>query len=243
MNALDMETGNNRRQRQLFSYSPSAELKISLPAPPGCLQYFTTKTGVIQSFNFGQYLNNLDYAICIERLSNTCRVTFTSANGDWSIARSDGLNYQLSAQGDAQCANDYLLIPGGSRTGAGRTFDRYCGGSLNYRENRDFSAPIVTKANGPIVLRFHSGSRNGIESRAGFRLRFEQNDDACNNDVNDPYLDLDVNEMSEFAGPGTLPASINSMIANSPFPNRFSPNYPVTAVQRSRLNAKRMKMR
>lgn len=240
---MDMSTAINRHSRQLFNYSPSAELKISLPAPPGCLQYFTTKTGVIQSFNFGHYLNNLDYAICIERLSNTCRVTFNSANGDWSISRSDGLNYQLSAVGDAQCANDYLLIPGASKTGNGRTFDRFCGGSLNYRDNRDYSSPLISKANGPIVLRFHSGTRSGPDNRAGFRVRYEQNDDYCNSDQTnlDPFLDSDrVNEMSEFASTGTLPASINSMTANNLFPNRFeSSNYPL---QTSRINAKRMKV-
>lgn len=233
------EAEANRRPRQLFAYSPQAELKVSLPAPPGCLQYFTSKTGVIQSFNFGQYLSNLDYAICIERQSNTCRVTFTTANGDWSIARSDGVNNQLSALGDAQCAADYLMIPAASRTGHGRTFDRFCGGALNYRENRDFSAPITTRANGPIVLRFHSGPRSSMDNRAGFRLRFEQSDIGCQSDQNEGYVDSEVNEMNDMNA--AMAGPMGSMPANNQYPTRFSPNYPV-AVQKSRVNAKRMKM-
>lgn len=44
-----------------------------LRAPAGCLQYFTEPTGVIQSFNLnsqnGPYLGNMNYAICIRRLT------------------------------------------------------------------------------------------------------------------------------------------------------------------------------
>lgn len=241
----------NRQQRQLFGFGPQAELKVSLPAPPGCLQYFTTKTGVIQSFNFGQYLNNLDYAICIERLSETCRVSFTTAPGDWSIARTDGVNNQLSAMGDAQCAFDYLMIPAASRTGFGRTYDRFCGGALNYRENRDTSAPIVTRANGPIVLRFRTSQRTGLENRAGFRLRYEQSDVGCQLDQVDGFIDSELDDLGGVDGGLINPVSasvtgsigpMGSMASNSyPSSGSYPQNYPIPG-QKSRANAKRMKL-
>lgn len=56
-----------------------AELQVTIPAPPGCLQYFTAHNGVIESFNYGHYLNNLDYAICIERHASTVIVFVSSA--------------------------------------------------------------------------------------------------------------------------------------------------------------------
>lgn len=61
-----------RAKRSMFSpFTPRAELKVSVTAPTGCLQYFTEPSGIVESFNFGEYLNNMDYAICIERQPNT----------------------------------------------------------------------------------------------------------------------------------------------------------------------------
>uniref|UniRef100_T1K811 CUB domain-containing protein n=1 Tax=Tetranychus urticae TaxID=32264 RepID=T1K811_TETUR len=209
-----------------------------IQSPPGCLQYFTTSSGVIESFNFGQYLNNLDYAICIERMSNTCRVSFSSAPGDWSITRSDGVNQHMSGVGDNQCSTDYLLIPGASRTGDGRTFDRYCGGVLNYMEGRENTAPLVTKAYGPIVLRFHSGtgrtfnSIDDFESKSGFRLRFEQSDVNC---LSSETLN---NEFTDYTNGGII-TGINANVqpGNSNGAYFGASNYPITS-QKSRQNVR-----
>jgi len=150
----------------------------SLPAPMGCLQYFTAAAGTVESFNFGSYLNNLDYAICIERQPSTCKVTFTASDFLWSID-SALTDKTRSAVGDNECPADYLMIPGGSQTGDGQTFDRYCGGKLHYLTDQLLEAPVVSKANGPIVLRFHSDSTQDTSVDDGFRLRYEQSSTEC----------------------------------------------------------------
>lgn len=147
-------------------------------APTGCLQYFTQASGIIESFNFGQYLNNMDYSICIQRQPDTCRLVFTSSDYDWSL-NGVGVSGAQSGVGDQDCARDYLMIPGASRTGDGFTYDRYCGGRLHYYRGQTLSAPVVMKSSGPIVLRFHSDQQFEALNSGGFRLQYEQSGQDC----------------------------------------------------------------
>lgn len=147
-------------------------------APMGCLQYFTQPSGIIESFNFGQYLNNMDYSICVQRQPDTCRVVLTSSDYDWSL-NGVGVSGSSSGVGDQDCARDYLLIPGASRTGDGFTYDRYCGGRLHYYRGQALSAPLVIKTSGPIVLRFHSDGHFEGVNNGGFRLQYDQSAQDC----------------------------------------------------------------
>lgn len=147
-------------------------------APMGCLQYFTQPSGIIESFNFGHYLNNMDYSICIQRQPDTCRVVFTSSDYDWSL-NGVGVSGSTSGVGDQDCARDYLLIPGASRTGDGFTYDRYCGARLNYYRGQSLSAPLVIKSSGPILLRFHSDNQFEGLNNGGFRIQYEQSAQDC----------------------------------------------------------------
>jgi hypothetical protein len=83
---------------------------------------------VIESFNFGHYFNNLDYAICIESQSNVCKVLFQTGEFDFGVESSQlpgaGLQMISGAAGDVQCAEDYVTIPGGSQDGEHPTVDR-----------------------------------------------------------------------------------------------------------------------
>lgn len=147
-------------------------------APMGCLQYFNQPSGIIESFNFGQYLNNMDYSICIQRQPDTCRVVFSSSDYDWSL-NGVGISGSSSGVGDQDCARDYLMIPGASRTGDGFTYDRYCGGRLHYYRGQALSAPVVVKTSGPIVLRFHSDAHFESVNNGGFRLQYDQSTSDC----------------------------------------------------------------
>lgn len=169
---------SSRQMRAMFPFAPRAEYKSTLPAPQGCLQYFPAQTGIIESFNFGEYLNGLDYAICIERHTDTCKVTFTVLDYDWSLSRAD-LRSKTSARGDDICSGDYLMIPGGSQFGEDFTSDRFCGAYLSFLKEGKENLPVVSKANGPILLRFHSDYYHDPKLKSGFRLRYEQSDINC----------------------------------------------------------------
>ncbi len=84
-----------------FSLSDLVTNSLSLflpPAPAGCLQYFTSPSGTLESFNFrdssSPYPILLDYAICIKRQSGYCGLTIAVATeGDGARERELSLIY------------------------------------------------------------------------------------------------------------------------------------------------------
>ncbi|XP_026319007.1 uncharacterized protein LOC113229569 [Hyposmocoma kahamanoa] len=155
---------------------PSDEL-----APSGCLQYYKESQGNFESFNYRDksdiaiprspsYLNNLNYAMCLERSSSTCSVTYTNA-GVMQIVNydSDGLLVIPPGQAGVEtfnCPTDWLLIAA----------IRLCGDRLNDGSVlQDFAldAPVTDISAGPIVVWFRSDS--GYIGR-GFKIQYQQNE-------------------------------------------------------------------
>lgn len=64
--------------------------KMLLTAPVGCLQYFLTASGEIQSFNYKtevdgnnpNHLANLNYAICIRVENGYCGIKYSQSTSD-----------------------------------------------------------------------------------------------------------------------------------------------------------------
>ncbi|CAH0399811.1 unnamed protein product [Chilo suppressalis] len=155
-----------------------------LASPTGCLQYYSEAQGYIESFNskdrseigiprIPSYLNNLNYAICINRAQGTCSVTYT--NDDYmQIVNYDLDGLPVIPQGQAgveifNCPSDWLLIAA----------TRICGDRLNDGSVlQDFSlnAPVTDTSAGPITVWFRSDE--GYVGR-GFKLQYKQN--SCNN--------------------------------------------------------------
>ncbi|KAF9423559.1 hypothetical protein HW555_001114 [Spodoptera exigua] len=154
-----------------------------LAAPTGCLQYFTDTQGYLESFNYRDksdiviartpsYLNNLNYAMCIERKAETCSVTYTNT-GNMQLVNydTDGLPVIPPDQAGVEilnCPSDWLLIAA----------TRLCGNRLNDGSVfQDFTvnAPVTDNGAGPIVVWFRSDeSYVGV----GFKLMYQQN--SCN---------------------------------------------------------------
>ncbi|XP_063237524.1 uncharacterized protein LOC134539425 isoform X3 [Bacillus rossius redtenbacheri] len=125
-----------------------------LVAPAGCLQYFTGEAGSIQSFNYdkgqGHYQSNLDYAMCIKRLPNTCQIVYRQVDGSkfW-INSIDGeaLEEGVGRAGTLACdtaTHDYLYLVDGRGGGpdeldaygdpvalTASSCDKFCGRSLS----------------------------------------------------------------------------------------------------------------
>ena len=50
---------------------------------------------------------------------------------------------------------------------------------LSYSKAFQFATPVVSKANGPIVVRFHSDSKYHTVLKQGFRIKYEQSSTGC----------------------------------------------------------------
>jgi len=129
--------------------------------PAGCLQWFTTATGTIRSFNFPNqaagaavaagvvHLSNQHYKACIRRPLGANRICYppctsvdpTAAGNPQSsfgVSRS-GDNAAKSAQG-TRCSDDYISIPGGDTSanaaaGVLSLVSTFCGRELMPADN------------------------------------------------------------------------------------------------------------
>ncbi|KAF2361282.1 CUB domain [Trinorchestia longiramus] len=141
-------------------------------APTGCLQYFTTTTGTISSFNFDSsattgtfQLSDQSYGVCIEPQSGFCSITYTQTPGsEFSLTSVPG----VLAPGlfpppvvGGECTTDYIIIPGATITDTSgfippvpTTTDRFCG----------LTFPGATSSRQPYNLNFVT---DGEESTAG----------------------------------------------------------------------------
>ncbi|XP_050539341.1 uncharacterized protein LOC126904383 isoform X1 [Daktulosphaira vitifoliae] len=138
-------------------------------APTGCLQYHTSLSGTIQSFNYagGMYQSGLDYAICIKRSVNTCRVEFQQVPGStFGINSLEGSSLEegIGRAGEVSCdlvTHDYLHIPGGmldigeevlAASGNAEVYtptaEKFCGRSLSGLAIQEFAEKI--KVNDPL---------------------------------------------------------------------------------------------
>lgn len=181
---------HSRAKRMIGSklrFLPVATLKVTHPAPSGCLQYFTEPMGTISSFNYGKYLANTDYAICIERSPTTCKVTFRPVE-KFGIYMSSGVRQNFAGVGDTDCLYDYLSIPGGAFDGMKETKDRRCGSVLSNVHGDSISQTIVTRTNGPIILRFHTSDIQDRSVNQGFKIQYEQSSNCEINGYSDPGL-------------------------------------------------------
>lgn len=236
LSLIESDHQNDRKKRSLFV--TEASLRMTIPSPPGCLQYHTSASGIIESFNFGHYFNNLDYAICIERHPNICKVIFSCQDTGFGIeANNVGMQISEGAAGDEQCSMDYFMIPGGSSNGDFPTKDRYCGAKLtsidyngnNINANRLLGQQVITKTNGPIVLRFHTDGYLLSKIRQGFRIKFEQSAENCQTTVGT----MKTNPMITGYSAASSSMPLNSDRINGISPASFS-------LKSDRFNAKRM---
>jgi len=92
--------------------------------PAGCLQFFSTNTGTISTFNWEStasfHLQNQDYSVCIRRNKDFCVIcygattTYIATTTTNSFGLSVGTAVALAdAQVDTGCSSDYILIPNG----------------------------------------------------------------------------------------------------------------------------------
>jgi len=140
--------------------------------PAGCLQWFTEATGTIRSFNFPNqaagaavaagvvHLSNQHYKACIRRPLGANRICYppctsvdpATGQSSFGVSRSMTDANALSQQGQAQCSDDYIGIPGGILGGKAAQGDLslvsvYCGRNLVPAADTNWVAAIdVTTA-------------------------------------------------------------------------------------------------
>jgi hypothetical protein len=230
-----------------FKVVPMAQLKVTPPAPSGCLQYFTEPAGTIMSFNYGHYLANIDYAICIERLPTTCKVVFRAVD-QFGVSMYGGARQYTAGVGDGDCLFDYLSIPGGALEGNSETRDRHCGTILSNTRGDSMGQLITSRSNGPIILRFHTGTTTDRSVKAGFKIMYEQSSN-CESLAQDPNRQTtNGNLMGPFSLYSPTPVSATLYEGSDQqgtlvetVDNKLTPEAGVERQSRSRSNTKKFR--
>lgn len=135
MFTIGASTSVSRSWTILATQYRAGEEENSMAGPAGCLQYFTTTTGVIKSFNFptafasaitkgATHLVNQKYDICIRRGFGMCNICYTAITSVGTAGIDDQGTYGIgltstptstpaASNVDSGCAGDFLLIPNG----------------------------------------------------------------------------------------------------------------------------------
>ncbi|XP_045106540.1 uncharacterized protein LOC123501651 isoform X1 [Portunus trituberculatus] len=150
--------------------------------PDGCLQYYASSHGSFASFNYlpngsSQYLNNLNYAVCVARAAAFCSITYTA--GD----KMDNTTFQMvnfslrndlltptvtpgeAGVGVVPCRGDYVVMAG----------TRLCGDRLNdgsVEPQPTDNGPVTDSTSGPFLVQVMSDSQF---TGRGFNLTYHLN--------------------------------------------------------------------
>ncbi|VEN38172.1 unnamed protein product [Callosobruchus maculatus] len=114
-----------------------------MSAPSGCLQFFNSTSGTVNSFNFGTGGNSIDpntglpgtrqlvnenYGVCVHMLPGYCSIQWSSNN--FVVSGAPQANFGALTNGD--CTTDFVVIPNPSYVnGTPVNSDRFCGTAFN----------------------------------------------------------------------------------------------------------------
>lgn len=129
---------------------------LTVSAPVGCLQYYTSLTGTVSSFNYGTAINgnnvvngallragtrqiaNTNYGICINVRPGYCSIQWSQGNDPESFTVSGDSAVAFALNGlpsggliNDNCATDFVVVPhpfypNGTSVGT----DRFCGNAF-----------------------------------------------------------------------------------------------------------------
>ncbi|XP_060535510.1 uncharacterized protein LOC132707621 [Cylas formicarius] len=154
-------------------------------APVGCLMYYTTESGTVNSFNYGTTTNVIDpntgvagtrelilenYGICIAMLPGYCGIQWSSNN---FMVSGNANNVGIGALTDGDCNSDFVVIPNPYYVnGTAVNSDRFCGLAFDdvVSYTKPFALYVVT-----------NGDEVNDTMNIGFSLSFMQV--ACTNSL------------------------------------------------------------
>merc|ERR1719219_2163629 len=102
-----------------------------MAGPAGCLQFFTSDTGTINTFNWETttsfHLQNQDYSVCIRQNKDFCVICYAASIAYIATTTTNSFGLSVGsaailadAQADTSCSTDYILIPAGLVVAGGK---------------------------------------------------------------------------------------------------------------------------
>ncbi|XP_046754101.1 cubilin isoform X1 [Diprion similis] len=154
-------------------------------APSGCLQYYTTTTGTVTSFNYGTVVNprsplvgtrqlvNLNYGVCVRMTVGYCAIQWSQDNtlsftvsGDTDGLDTTVIGTDLAAVTGTDCTADFVIIPNPfDTTGTALDVDRFCGNGF---------VTVISSSKPFVLYVITNGDETGDVLNRGFILDYQQ---------------------------------------------------------------------
>nr|XP_031831146.1 uncharacterized protein LOC116426404 [Nomia melanderi] len=134
-------------------------------APNGCLQYYTSTSNTVTSFNYGTAPNprapgaatrqiaNTNYGVCVRMAQGYCAIEWSqTTTTSFSVSGDTGsLGFPIIGTADAaiigtNCTTDFVIIPNPSQSGMAIGVDRFCGNGFTTKTSslKPFVLYVVT---------------------------------------------------------------------------------------------------
>ncbi|XP_054014781.1 uncharacterized protein LOC128895856 [Hylaeus anthracinus] len=153
-------------------------------APNGCLQYFTSVSDTVTSFNYGTTQNpraptygtrqmaNTNYGVCVRMAQGYCGIEWSqttpssfSVSGDTGSFDSTIIGTEFAAEAGTNCTKDFVIIPHPFQNGIPVGVERFCGNGFVTKTS--FSKPFV-------MYVVTNGDEIGEIENKGFSLTYRQ---------------------------------------------------------------------
>ncbi|CAK9801472.1 hypothetical protein ANTQUA_LOCUS2856 [Anthophora quadrimaculata] len=153
-------------------------------APNGCLQYYTSVSNIVSSFNYGTTQNprapeigtrqiaNTNYGICIRMAQGYCSIEWSQASmTSFSVSGDTGsfdptiIGTAFAAESGTSCTKDFVIVPHPYENGIANNTERFCGNGFTTKTS--YSKPFV-------LYVVTNGDEDGEIENKGFSLKYQQ---------------------------------------------------------------------
>jgi len=210
---VDFGIGGGTTTRQWDIMTTQYRCGEEMGGPQGCLQWHTSATGSIRSFNFPSqargatvsddvvHLSNQRYSICIRKPAGTTNICYIPCTSQQTAAADDQQSFGLSISGaagtaqssDTECSQDYIEIYGGTSQ-ANAQIANFIGGQnlfcgRNFNSATDVAATIISSV---------------CTRSLPFRVRVNFDSDEFNTNTNVAIIDSDASDGEYATRPGGI---------------------------------------
>ncbi|KAL7636093.1 UNVERIFIED_CONTAM: hypothetical protein RMT77_013912 [Armadillidium vulgare] len=166
---INIATSTTGPRRSWRIKAQQIECNSPYRAPQNCLQYFTSYSNIISSFNFkrnneSNHIGGLSYSVCVKSGEGYCGITYQSINFSVSDDGTDRTPEILTSEDD--CDKDFISIFTQDKNGV-ITTDRYCGTGVLHTST--FAKPFILR-----VITNTEEEEDNDNNNGGFQIRYTQ---------------------------------------------------------------------
>jgi len=180
---LQYYTGVNGNVESFNYRTTTLPVTTTTPIPNGFQQPQVPVQNAITNIIAANYLNNLNYGVCIARAPNCCAIKWSAIEFDFgavqTLSAPTPASQCVQGNGNLNIDDDFLVVPFGTDRVRSTYVDRYCGQKFSSSQQGSDSNDDVYSFNSPYALYVHTDNKatnddTRVQNQRGFLLKYEQ---------------------------------------------------------------------